>query len=241
MDLLWFVRRRLDFIDRLYDQTTATFQETIRKINAGEPPFEYVGDPDNFGGDPPYLEEHQQAAESVEVIGHWCLCMVYASLRAYLEEYLAEMARDYRQTFGDLPVRLAAKKAKSWFERYRLLFLDDMGIDWQKGPAKLEDLEHLNLARDDITHNVDVMSIYAYQTERHAAQYPKGPFVDELWTRLNLGGRIRVGRDELSRALGMVGDFCMWLEDIRNRYPAFVRSLMAAEEEGLNSKTTQHP
>ncbi len=53
--------------------------------------------------------------------------MVYASLKAYLEEYVAEMARHFRKAFSDLPERLASKKAKSWFERYRLLFLDDMG------------------------------------------------------------------------------------------------------------------
>jgi hypothetical protein len=241
MDLLWFLRRRLDFGDRLYDQTTAPFQETIRKINAGEPPFEYVGDPDYVGSDPPFLEEYQQAAESIEVIGHWCLCMVYASLRAYLEEYLAEMARDYRQAFEDLPARLASKKAKSWFERHRLLFLDEMGIDWRKGPVKLEDLEHLNLARDDVTHNVDVMSIYAYQTERHAARYPKGLFIDDLWSRLNLGGRIRVGRDELSQALGMGGDFCAWLEEIRNRYPAYVRTFATIADSEPPTKPRKIP
>ena len=183
-----------------------------------------------MGGDPPFLEELQEASESVEVIGHWCLCMVYASLKAYLEEYLAEMARDFRKAFEDLPARLASKKGKSWFERHRVLFQEDLGIDWHKGPVKLDDLEHLNLARDDVTHNVDVMSIYAYQTEKHAARYPKGLFIDELWTRLNLGGRIRVGRVELSGALRMVTDFCEWLEEIRNRYPAYVRSLTASAE-----------
>ncbi len=239
MDLLWFLHRRLAFIDRLYDQTTAPFQETLRKINAGEPPFVYAGDPDDVGSDPPFLEELQEASESIEVLGHWCLCMVYASLKAYLEEYVAEMARHFRKAFSDLPERLASKKAKSWFERYRLLFLDDMGIDWHKGPVKLDDLEHLNLARDDVTHNVDVMSIYAYQTEKHAKRYPKGLFIDDLWTRLNLGGRIRVGRDELSAALRMADDFCAWLEDIRNRYPAYVQSLAITADSELSTKTTQ--
>ena len=79
-------------------------------------------DPDDVSGDPPFLEELQEASESIEVLGHWCLCMVYASLKAYLEEYVAEMARHFRKAFSDLPERLASKKAKSWFERYRLLF-----------------------------------------------------------------------------------------------------------------------
>ncbi len=39
MDLRWFLRHRLEFINKLYDQTTLSFQETVRKINAGEEPF----------------------------------------------------------------------------------------------------------------------------------------------------------------------------------------------------------
>lgn len=180
--------------------------------------------------EPFFLEEAQEAAESIEVIGHWCLCMVYASFKAYLAEYMSEMARDYRG-LGDLTEKLVARKNKNWFERYRLSFLEDMGIDWHKGPVKLSELEHLNLARDDVTHNVEVMSMYVYQTEQHAARYPKGLFVDEVWMNLNLGGRIKVGRDELTAGLRMVDAFCAWLEDIRIHYPAYIRTTSAPDKE----------
>jgi hypothetical protein len=55
---------------------------------------------------------------------------------------------------------------------------------------------------------------------------------------LNLAGRIRVGRVELSGALRMVSDFCEWLEEIRNRYPAYVRSLTVSGEPKSLTKTT---
>ena len=227
MDLLWFLERRLRFINELYDGATAPFRETIRQIQAGEPPYVDQRDPEN-ADEPAFMEEYEQASESIEVIGHWSLCMVYASCKAYLEEYLGEMSRDYRG-LGELEQVLSNKKAKSWFERYRLLFLEDLGIDWEKGPVKLADLEHMNLARDDLTHNVDVTSMYVYQTERHAERYPKGRYVDELWTRLGLGGRIRVGPDELNAGIGAVHQFCAWLEEIRNDYPRYVRALVDQE------------
>ena len=70
MDLLWFVRRRLEFIDRLYDQTTAPFRETIRKIDAGEAPFVDTRNPEyDDVSEPMFLEEYQEAAESIEVVG----------------------------------------------------------------------------------------------------------------------------------------------------------------------------
>ncbi len=231
MDLLWFLRRRLEFINKLYDQTTLSFQEIVRKINAGEAPFVDTRNPEYQDvSEPMFLDEYQEAGESIEVIGHWCLCMVYASFKAYLAEYVSEMARDYRG-LGDLKEKLMARKNMNWFERYRLSFLEDMGIDWHKGPVKLSELEHLNLARDDVTHNVDVMSMYVYQTERHAARYPKGLFVDEVWMNLNLGGRIKVGRDELTSGLRMVDDFCAWLEDIRIHYRAHIRATEAPDKE----------
>jgi len=232
MELLWFLRRRLEFINKLYDQTTISFQEIVRKINAGEEPFVDTRDPEYHDvSEPMFLDEYQEAGESIEVIGHWCLCMVYASFKAYLGEFITAMSNDYRGGFEDLRRRLAAKKANSWFERYRQLFLEDLGIDWHKGPVKLSEMEHLNLARDDVTHNVDVMSTYVYQTERHAERYPKGLFVDEVWTNLNLGGRIRVGRDELTAGLRMVDAFCAWLEDIRIRYPAYIKTTEATDKE----------
>ena len=228
MDLLWFLQRRLTFVSNLYDESTAVFQETIRKIDAGEPPFvDNRSAEDEDVSEPLFLEQYQQAGESIEVIGHWCLCMVYASCKAYLEEYIREMERDYRG-LGDLRTKLAGKKAKSWFERYRLLFLEELGIDWRKGPVDLAQLEHLNLTRDDVTHNVDVMSILVFQTDRHKEQHPKGLFIDD-WACLSLGGRIKVGREELTAALRTVDGFCAWLEDIRLHYPSYIKSLAESQ------------
>ncbi|MBA3914473.1 MAG: hypothetical protein H0X25_11650 [Acidobacteriales bacterium] len=228
MDLLWFLRRRLKFINRLYNQTTGQFYETMNNIQSGEPPFVDERNPefDNMS-DPPFLEEYQEAAESAEVIGHWCLCMVYGSLKAYLEAYIDEMSRDY-VGLSDLRKCVAAKKAKSWFGRYRIAFLEDISIDWAKGPVRLSELEHLNLSRDDVTHNIDVTSIYAYQTDKHAGRYPQGLFIDEEWAHLNLGGRIRLGPDELVAALTMVDEFCAWLEDIRLNYRGHVQAVRRA-------------
>lgn len=225
MDILWFLRRRLQFVSTLYNGATDSFQETIRKIKAGEPPYVDRRNPEHDDvSEPAFLEEYQEASESIEAIGHWCLCMAYASLKAFLETFIEEMARDFSSALGDLPAKLAAKKGKSWFERHRLLFLEDLRIDWAKAPVKVDDLEQINLARDDVVHNVDVTTAYIYQTEKHAERYPKGLFVDELWVTLGLGGRVRIGRDELTNALALVDAFCTWLEEIRVRYPDHLKS-----------------
>lgn len=38
MDLLYFLEKRLGFIQKVYDSAVSPFEETRRKIDAGEPP-----------------------------------------------------------------------------------------------------------------------------------------------------------------------------------------------------------
>src|SRR5208337_2606681 len=185
MDILWFLQRRLRFISDLYDTAIAPFQETMRKIEAGEEPFIDGRDPE-YASEPAFLNEYLEAHDSVEVLGQWCLCMVHASLKAFLEEYVAEMARDYRSSLHDLSTRLGAKKGKSGFERYRLLFLEDLYIDWAKGPVKLAELEQINLTRDDLIHNVDVTTNAVYKNDKHAERHPEGLFTDEMWANMGM-------------------------------------------------------
>lgn len=235
MDILWFLKQRLEFIDRLYNDSTASFREKMRKIEAGEHPYVDQRHPEyDDVSEPAFLEEWQDAYEAVEVIGYWCLSMVQASLKAFLEEYVNDMANYHRQ-FSAAKSELAKTKAASWFERYRLFFLNYFYIDWQRGPVNIEDLEQINLTRDDLTHNVNVTTHTVYQTEKHAKRFPKGLFTDtantdELWTKLfGLGGKIKVGRDQLTQALGLLDEFASWLDNIRINYMAHLRSLAEAE------------
>jgi|SRR5882724_1936112 len=235
MDILWFLKQRLEFIDRLYNDSTASFREKMCKIEAGEPPYEDQRHPEyDDVSEPAFLEEWQDANEAVEVVGYWCLNMVQASLKAFLEEYVNDMASYYRP-LSAAKAELAKTKAAGWFERYRLLFLNYFRIDWERGPVNIKDLEQINLTRDDLTHNVSVTTHAVYQTEKHAKRFPKGLFTDaanadEVWMKLfGLGGKITVGRDQLTQALELVDEFASWLESIRINYIAHLRILTEAE------------
>jgi len=144
MNLLYFLKTRLRFIEQLYDGAAAPFVETKRQIEAGEQPYVDNRDPEYYDGEPAFLTEWQEADDSVIVIGHWCLCMVQASLKAYLEECIGPSGAywwDPKHLRGELP----KKQGGSWFGRYRLLFLEDLGVDWSTGPVSLDELEQLNL------------------------------------------------------------------------------------------------
>jgi hypothetical protein len=223
MDILWFVKRRLEFIDHLYDDSTASFRDKLRKIEAGETPYEDYRHPEYDDiSEPAFLEEWQDAHEAVEVVGYWCLNMVQAALKAFLEEYVNDMANCYRP-FSAAKEELAKTKAANWFERYRLFFLNYFHIDWNQGPVTISDLEHMNLTRDDLIHNVNVTTHTVYQTEKHAQRHANGLFTDDIWATFRLGRKIRVGRNQLTQALNLLDRFASWLEEIRVNYVSHLR------------------
>ena len=227
MDLLYFLKSRLTFIEQLYDGAVSSFIETKGTIDAGEPPYVDSRNPEDYDGEPAFLSEWEQADDSVRVIGYWCLCAVQGSLQAYLKAYVGPSgAVWWNDKHLERELRDKPRKA-SWFEKYRLLFLDDLGIDWTSGPVSLDELEQLNLTRNDLNHNVDVMSLSVSRTSEHATRFPEGLFTDELWRRDGVKfcgiDTLKVDKAKLSLAIKLVEEFCAWLEGIRCRYPHYIK------------------
>lgn len=216
MDLLHFLEERLKFIEQLYESAVAPFEETKRKIDEGESPYIDRRDPE-YASEPAYLAEWEQAGDSVTVIGHWCLCMVQASLQAYLREMIGPGGSLWWKARVLLD-RFRKKPGRNWFERYRLLFLDDLGIDWNNGPVSISELEQLNLTRDDLLHNMDIFSVTVERTGQHIERFPTGLFTDELWSE-----RVKIDREKLRLAILLVREFCAWLDDFRVNYPRRVK------------------
>lgn len=219
MDLQYFLETRLIFIAHLYDSATAPFEETKRKIDNGEEPYVDTRDPEWADG-PAFLSEWQEADNAAAVIGHWCLCMVQASLQAYLKESISPLGSTYWDSEG-LVSALPQKQGGNWFGRYSLLFREELKIDFNAGPVPLSDLEQLNLTRDDLIHNVSLLTEIVSRTEKHAQRYPIALFPDDLWTALGTE-RIRVTKEKLDTATRLVRDFCAWLDGIRCSYPQWL-------------------
>jgi hypothetical protein len=80
MDVAWFLNRRLDFIRQLYARSSAPFVDRRTKIENEEEPFvpPYSEDPE-----PAFMLEWQEASDSIDVLGHACLCMLAPALQAY--------------------------------------------------------------------------------------------------------------------------------------------------------------
>src|SRR5882762_9584271 len=88
MDILWFLRQRLNFASELYDEASAPFREKMRKIEEGEGPFVDMRDP--FYQDvsePAFLQEYLDANKAVEVIRIYCLQLLSVANEAFGRPY----------------------------------------------------------------------------------------------------------------------------------------------------------
>ncbi|AYE27977.1 hypothetical protein ISJ10_23190 [Burkholderia pseudomallei] len=75
------MNRRLDFIRQLYASSSAPFVDCRTKIENKEEPFV---PPYSEDLEPAFMLEWQEASDSIDVLGHACLCMLSSALQAYL-------------------------------------------------------------------------------------------------------------------------------------------------------------
>lgn len=213
MDILAGLRDKLRFIERFYKLASEPFRETKRKIEVQEEPFIPPSfDPETATDfDPPFLEEWQEADESLNLVGQAALNLVQASFRDYLAWFLKSN-----------DVELSAKGAH-WLERYRNEFLQTYGIDWSKGPVSMNELEEVNLARNDVEHQGQPFGMTRSQSKDHQARFPLRVFVHEVDRQIAASsgrawlGRIQITQGNLAEAIRRIETFCQFLDSQRPR------------------------
>jgi hypothetical protein len=151
----------------------------------------------------------RQATESLNIEGQAALKLVYSALREYLTSFI--------ELYG---VPLTAK-GKNWFEKYKKHFLDVYGIDFEKAPIPLEELEEVNLARNDSEHSGQPFGMTRRQSKEHALRFPDGLFVEDTDRDMaraspsHRPGRIVVTDAGLAEAIRRVESFCKFINEQR--------------------------
>lgn len=212
MDLLAGLKDKLRFIERHYYAASEPFRETKRKIDVAEEPFAPPPfDPETDDLDePPFLSEWIEAYESLNIEGQAALKLVSNALH----EYLRSFAEVYKSR---VPMR-----GRSWFERYKNHFLQAYGIDFDQSPIPLEELEEINLARNDAEHGGEAFGMTRRQSDEHLLRFPDGLFVEEIDRQMARSssdawpGRIFVTETGLKEAIRRVETFCKFIDAQRS-------------------------
>lgn len=209
MDLAFFVNQRLDFVEYFHESTTAHFEETKRKIEAGEPPYIDNRDPE-YADEPAFLEEWERADAAMTITGAACLDVLQSTFHAFLDEYMKEIGNKH------VIPELRKMGKGSWLGNYRAFFEEYLKIDWATSGADLALIEQVILTRNDFTHNIDLLSHNAYQTPFHSRKHPDSAFVDARWKTLFIQrSRLIVPPETLERAIGTLRTLCQYLDNER--------------------------
>src|SRR5262249_48212846 len=233
MDVNAFLRIRTKFIRDFYTETSSSFAERIRKIEAEEEPFQPpVVDENSVRDEPPFFSEWYDAKESLNVLGQMCISMLSSALQLYLKECINELHRRYgtkalaKFGIGRPEENKAAFKKKGWINGYRVFFRDKLRIDWNNAPSDLKLLEEIVLARNNIQHPARIDRLSAQHWEYNPKEYPRSFFADEDEMKMiavdplhhgsgdPLSGdppflwRLDISKDKLWQAIDEVEKFC---------------------------------
>jgi len=222
MDIYFFISERLKTVRFFYDTAAAPFIDNMRKIDAGEDPYDIRPDDcDVESGEPPFLAEWQLNKDGLTLLGHSGVAMLQVTLKLYLDTYKQEVERFYgKQSW--VPANTRKVRGANWFAVHKYVFFDILGIDWSEfGEENLAILEQIALARDDIFHQPKIWTVDTYQSEQHFAKYDESFFADERYLEhyKQTGDvfpgdtwAIDVPPERMHKAIELVGTFCQFME-----------------------------
>lgn len=103
-----------------------------------------------------------------------------------------------------------------------MFFQEHLQISWESSGADIELLEQVILTRNDFTHNIDLLSLEAFQTPFHAQKYPSSAFANPKWKGLSvLRAPLIVPADTLQCAVRALRTLCEYLD--RERFALLQR------------------
>lgn len=214
MDVDFFLKERTAFIKHYFDEAAAPFIETMRKIEAEEPPFEppYF-DPETMTEEPAFLEEWLRAQTGLEVVGQTCVSMLSESLKIFFVTHEKIAGLDCEKSCGQNVFN------KGFIRGYRTCFAKN-GVNWSQCPANFSILEQVVLARNASQHATSIISTRVSHNVRALRKHPSPLFVSSYEKSLlaSRGGSwlmapaVHVTRNALHQAIDEVEKLAEWLE-----------------------------
>jgi len=155
---------RLGFIRRFYLTAVMPFEATQRKIVKIKETHLSRGEDAPDGS---LEEEWNDATKCVQVVGQCCLGLLEKALHDYLRVFI--------ERGGGIE-----KKSGNWFKSYSDFLTQRTTFTWEGSPVTYNQLEQINLSRNDYSHDPAIDSDQPIQSEDHFEKHPRSRFIDEL-------------------------------------------------------------
>lgn len=217
MDLVYFLKRRTAFIRSFYSEGRKPFDEIKRLIEDDLPPYDNPPfDPDQYDGEPPYLEEWMEAEMAIHVLGLSCVSMLSDTLKIYFKTLERE--------FGFSPTDEIIKKVfkpEGFLNGYKIILAEIVDTDWSDCPVDFAIVEQIVLARNRGQHGADIHSFRVSHDAKTAEKHPRLFFVSEDEKDVEhgpedgsiswFGPEIAVSQSDLERAISEVENLAEWI------------------------------
>lgn len=196
MEIQYFLEERTAFIRYYYKTASESFHEIQRKIEAEEPPFDnpfYSED-----GEPPFLEEHGDAADGLNMLGRTAITMLKQAMQDYFNEWETRLNVPRDRELD------AAFRKDGMFNGYRHMFEKVLAVKWSDSGADLELLEQVVLARNAEQHETRITSRHANHSDKDVERFgDKLRFVSDMERKYR--ERMKAGEESFEEA------FPFWL------------------------------
>lgn len=211
---MFFLLRRLTFIDQFYARASSTFEDRKQKIEIGSEPFIA---PYGDDGEPAFMDEWLEDLESIQVMGGACLSMLAVTFQIYLKTYRDQISIPFSEQ-----VQVEFKK-RGWFNGYKAFFQIQVGLDFGNCPCNFDILEELVLVRNSVQHPEALLSNSPHFSATSLKKLVDPYFSDSREHSLYRGEdrswllplTIHVPYDKLKVAISEVRKFAEWLEQTR--------------------------
>jgi hypothetical protein len=174
VNVLFFLKKRTNFIRRFYEQAGEPFRTTIRKINAAEAPFDMAPYDEAQDGAPPFMEEWSEASTALEMLGRTCISMLSASLQLYFQTWEHEIGMVWE------PKERGKVMKNGFLKGYRSAFGDVVDHLWDDCPVDFDIMEQIVLARNVDQHPDHISTMSVMHTDKDWQKYPQPFFVSDI-------------------------------------------------------------
>ena len=171
VNVRYFLSLRIGFIRQFYTTASTPYIERKSKIEAEEEPFI---PPYSEDGEPPFLEEWIESDESLHILAYSCVSMLAAALHLFFESWVKQSGIAVEESLKKLVF-----KKQGWFAGYKTHFAQHFNVAFEDGPANLEILEEVVLARNRIEHPSSITSRRTQYADSDLKKLRHPFFVDE--------------------------------------------------------------
>lgn len=232
MDVNFFLKQRTAFIRGYFDAGIEGFQETQRRIDQLEPPFD--NPPYSEDGEPPFLTEWLDAATRAELVGQACVSLLSDTLKLYFNTLQKEIR-------FVLDKREKALAKKSFVRAYQAALGEILETDWSDCPVQFDVIEQVILARNLSQHSSDLTSFRITHDARSLRQHPEPLFASkaEYKTWVDSGGAefsflmpaVHVTREALFAAIEEIDQLGDWIDGRMDKAFAWRRKQVSPDPE----------